>query len=220
MLAIETYSEIYTGDRKNADTPQWLEKLKLDWLLETDNEHEKFDNRPLLEELDIDPSEIWYKIRCILLPVFISKWGYQKHVLRDNPDFWGPLMSVTIFSAISVWGQSHVVGWIYTFWFSGSALIFGLGRVLGGDITYSQSLSIIGYSLLPLSTVCLTMMITGSCSGGFNFLGYVLWIFGIVWSSYSAASLLVADEFLDKKPLITYPIILLYIYFMHFFTGV
>lgn len=61
-------------------------------------------------------------------------------------------MSVTIFSAISVWGQSHVVGWIYTFWFCGSALIFGLGRVLGGDITYSQSLSIIGYSLLPLST--------------------------------------------------------------------
>jgi len=73
MSAIETYSEIYTGDRKNADTPQWLEKLKLGWLLETDNEHEKFDNRPLLEELDIDPSEIWYKIRCILLPVFISK---------------------------------------------------------------------------------------------------------------------------------------------------
>lgn len=64
------------------------------------------------------------------------------------------------------------------------------------------------------------MMVTGACTGEFNFFGFVLWIFGIVWSSYSAASLLVADEFLDKKPLITYPIILLYIYFMHFFTGV
>ena len=52
------------------------------------------------------------------------------------------------------------------------------------------------------------MMLTGACTGGFNFFGYVLWIFGIIWSSYSAASLLVADEFLDKKPLITYPIIL------------
>ena len=73
MSATETYNETFTGERKNADTPQWLEKLKLGWLLETDNEHEQFDNRPLLEELDIDPSEIWYKIRCILLPVFISK---------------------------------------------------------------------------------------------------------------------------------------------------
>ena len=60
-------------DRRRTDIPQWLEKLKLGWLLETDNAHELFDNRPLLEELDIDPAEIWYKIRCILLPVFISK---------------------------------------------------------------------------------------------------------------------------------------------------
>jgi len=73
MSATETYNETFTGERKNANTPQWLEKLKLGWLLETDNEHELFDSRPLLEELDIDPSEIWYKIRCILLPVFISK---------------------------------------------------------------------------------------------------------------------------------------------------
>ena len=67
------YSESFSADKKNTDTPQWLARLKLGWLLETDNEHEHFDNLPLLEELDIDPAEIWYKIRCILLPVFISK---------------------------------------------------------------------------------------------------------------------------------------------------
>jgi hypothetical protein len=52
---------------------------------------------------------------------------------------------------VSVWGQSHVVAWICTIWFSGSALIFALARVLGGDVTYAQCLGVIGYSLLPLT---------------------------------------------------------------------
>ena len=72
-------------------------------------------------------------------------------MLRDNPDFWGPLVAVLIFSMVSVWGQSHVVGWINTIWFCGSALIFALARVLGGDVTYAQCLGVIGYSLLPLT---------------------------------------------------------------------
>ena len=39
------------------------------------------------------------------LHYYSIQWGYQKHVLRDNPDFWGPLASVLIFAAISIWGQ-------------------------------------------------------------------------------------------------------------------
>ena len=49
--------------------PEFIQKLGLDWLLETDREHERMFDRPLAEELDIDISEIWYKIRCVLLPL-------------------------------------------------------------------------------------------------------------------------------------------------------
>ena len=38
-----------------------------------------------------------------------------------------------------------------TLWFAGSGLIFFIARVLGGNVTYSQCLGVIGYSLLPLS---------------------------------------------------------------------
>lgn len=45
-------------------------------------------------------------------------------------------------------------------------------------------------------------------------------LFGVFWAAYSAASLLVGDEFKTKKPLLIYPILLLYIYFLSLYTGV
>lgn len=45
-------------------------------------------------------------------------------------------------------------------------------------------------------------------------------LFGVFWAAYSAASLLVGDEFKTKKPLLIYPIFLLYIYFLSLYTGV
>lgn len=45
-------------------------------------------------------------------------------------------------------------------------------------------------------------------------------LFGVFWAAYSAASLLVGDQFKTKKPLLIYPIFLLYIYFLSLYTGV
>lgn len=48
----------------------------------------------------------------------------------------------------------------------------------------------------------------------------VFQLFGVFWAAYSAASLLVGDEFKTKKPLLIYPVFLLYIYFLSLYTGV
>ena len=58
------------------------------------------------EELDIDLKDIYYKVRCVLLP--IQSFGLQKNVIRDNPDFWGPLFVVLAFALVSVYGQMKV----------------------------------------------------------------------------------------------------------------
>jgi len=47
----------------------FLTSFGFGWLVETDREHERMFDRPLVEELDIDLPEIWYKIRCVLLPL-------------------------------------------------------------------------------------------------------------------------------------------------------
>ena len=62
------------------------------------------------EELDVDLKDIFYKIRCVLLP--IRAFGLNRDVLRDNPDFWGPLLVVLAFALISVYGQFRV-SWVY-----------------------------------------------------------------------------------------------------------
>ncbi len=58
------------------------------------------------EELDIDLKDIYYKIRCVLMPM--PSLGYNRQVVRDNPDFWGPLAVVLLFSMISIYGQFKV----------------------------------------------------------------------------------------------------------------
>ena len=44
-------------------------------------------------------------------------------------------------------------------------------------------------------------------------------LFGVVWASYSAGSLLIQDELKNKRLLLMYPILLLYIYFFSLYTG-
>jgi hypothetical protein len=94
-------------------------------------------------------------------------------------------------------------------------IIFILTRVLGGEVTYSQTLGIIGYSLLPLLIGAPFVSLIGHNSWlAFIFKGVV-----VFWASYSAGSLLAQEELSNKKPLILYPTFLLYVYFISVYSG-
>ena len=56
------------------------------------------------EELDIDLKDIYYKLRCVLLPLPRLK----RSIIRDSPDFWGPLLVVLLYALVSVYGQFRV----------------------------------------------------------------------------------------------------------------
>ncbi|XP_009329373.1 PREDICTED: protein YIPF4 [Pygoscelis adeliae] len=253
---------------KESTATTFLRQRGYGWLLEVEDDDPE-DNKPLLEELDIDLKDIYYKIRCVLMPM--PSLGFNRQVVRDNPDFWGPLAVVLFFSMISLYGQFKVVSWIITIWIFGSLTIFLLARVLGGEVAYGQVLGVIGYSLLPLIVIAPVLLVVGSfevvstlikdnimmrrniqncnvssvilsvsmvdvtakriclkcflcvrgdiqCCCYNNTCCYQL--FGVFWAAYSAASLLVGEEFKTKKPLLIYPIFLLYIYFLSLYTGV
>lgn len=85
----------------------------MDQLLDTLNFLSNFSEVILLwflcvtrEELDIDLKDIYYKIRCVLMPM--PSLGFNRQVVRDNPDFWGPLAVVLLFSMVSIYGQFRV----------------------------------------------------------------------------------------------------------------
>ncbi|XP_048951298.1 protein YIPF4 isoform X1 [Canis lupus dingo] len=144
---------------KESTATTFLRQRGYGWLLEVEDDDPE-DNKPLLEELDIDLKDIYYKIRCVLMPM--PSLGFNRQVVRDNPDFWGPLAVVLFFSMISLYGQFRVVSWIITIWIFGSLTIFLLARVLGGEVAYGQVLGVIGYSLLPLIVIAPILLVVGS----------------------------------------------------------
>ncbi|KAM4866648.1 protein YIPF4 isoform 1-T1 [Thomomys bottae] len=144
---------------KESTATTFLRQRGYGWLLEVEDDDPE-DNKPLLEELDIDLKDIYYKIRCVLMPM--PSLGFNRQVVRDNPDFWGPLAVVLFFSMISLYGQFRVVSWIITIWIFGSLTIFLLARVLGGEVAYGQVLGVIGYSLLPLIVIAPVLVVVGS----------------------------------------------------------
>ncbi|XP_025936999.1 protein YIPF4 isoform X4 [Apteryx mantelli] len=91
---------------KESTATTFLRQRGYGWLLEVEDDDPE-DNKPLLEELDIDLKDIYYKIRCVLMPM--PSLGFNRQVVRDNPDFWGPLAVVLFFSMISLYGQFKVI---------------------------------------------------------------------------------------------------------------
>jgi len=194
---------------------QFLDKRGYGWLLDHEDEDEEEEEQlPLLEELDINPADILIKVKAALIPLH-KKGSTDRTMIRDNPDFWGPLGVVLLYSMLSMVGQFRVVSWIITIWIIGSLLVFLLARVIGGEVTYSQTLSVIGYSVLPLIITGLVLPIFH----GFYYPSLILMLHGVIWAAYGAASLLAIEELSKKRILMIYPIFLLYVYLFSLYTG-
>lgn len=194
---------------------QYLESSGFKWITELDDvdEDEEIFHKPLLEELSVDLFSIGTKVQSVLIPM--PRKGFNQRILRDSPDFWGPLVVVLIYSLLSLYGQFRVISWIITIWLAGSFMIYLLARVLGGEINWSQCAAVIGYSLLPLIVVgCILPTIKWA-----PLVSLLVKILGVSWCVYSAGSLLCLEELEQKRPLILYPILLLYLYFFSLYTG-
>ncbi|CAI4226113.1 unnamed protein product [Auanema sp. JU1783] len=190
----------------------YLENKGFGWLLEAKEDLDS--HTSLLEELDIDLTDIYYKIRCVLLP--LPYFRMKLNIVRESPDFWGPLGVVLAFSMLSIYGQISVLSWILTMWFCGGFMVYFIARALGGDVGYSQVLGVIGYCLIPL--VCTGFF--SSLLSRFHYISSILGMLGVIWSVYSSGTLLCEDELQSKKFLLLYPVFLLYVYFYSLYSGV
>ncbi|XP_065832984.1 protein YIPF4-like [Oscarella lobularis] len=207
---IETQNGV-DSDQRGGTTKEFLSNKGFGWLLEVDDA-DIDTSKSLLEELDVDPRDIMRKLGHVIFPFRSPE---QKSSIRDNADFWGPLLVVVAYAVVSLYGQFRVVSWIITIWLVGSFIIFLLARVLGGEVQFGQCLSVIGYSLLPL-------IVTGSALFlviGLPLISLLTKTVGVLWAAYSASSCLVTEELDKKRSLLLYPIFLLYIYFFSLYTG-
>ncbi|VDK62382.1 unnamed protein product [Onchocerca ochengi] len=203
----------YRNIMQGGYTSRFLENRGFGWLLDVDDDIIDF-QKPLLEELDIDLSDIYYKVCCVLFP--LPYFRLKLCIVRESPDFWGPLFIVSTYALLSLYGQLSVLSWILTIWFIGSFLVFFLARALGGEVGYGQVLGIVGYCLIPLVVVGLIISVLSR----FRLFCIIIGCFGVLWSVYSAGTLLCVEELHGKRTLLLYPVFLLYIYFFSLYSGV
>ena len=138
-------------------------------------------------------------------------------LIKENPDFWTPLTIVLLFAMISMYSGIYVTSWIILIWIFGSGLIFILARVLGGEFSYALVLGTIGYCLIPIIFCSFMAYIFNFAS---SFLGHVCKLVGVLWATLGSSNFLASMEYKDKQILLAYPIFLLYIYFLHLYSGV
>jgi hypothetical protein len=137
-----------------------------------------FDNDaepPLLEELGIDPAEIWKKAKAVSLP---SRGAIPASLLADA-DLAGPLFFSTLLGfALLFQGKLHF-GYIFGFGLTGCTLMWLLINLMTdvrdanapGGIDFERCVSVLGYALLPiigLAVLHIALPVRGVLGFGLN----------------------------------------------------
>merc|ERR1712060_945039 len=134
--------------------------------------------------------------------------GGNQAVLLREWDLWGPLLFTLTLSSLLATGAPHppsvfatVLGMLTV-----GALALTLNvALLGGPVAALRSFAVLGYAMVPLvvaSLVCLIPVPT---------VRFVVLLFGLAWSSSSAAALLGASVPRRRRVLAIYPVVLLYL---------
>ncbi|CAB4399249.1 Yip1-domain-containing protein [Rhizophagus irregularis] len=144
----------------------------------------------------------------------------RRDVLKDW-DLWGPLilcLSLAIILSfngptgqdISIFTGVFVIVWC------GSAIVTINAKLLGGAVSFFQSVCTLGYCIFPLVLIAFVNIFTSNI-----FIRIPLVILALGWSLYASVSFLSASHLANRRTLAVYPLFLFYsvIGWMVFVTG-
>jgi len=145
----------------------------------------------------------------------------EKKSLLKEWDLWGPLVLCT-FMAMILQGSSDtadnsndggpefaevfVIVWI------GSMIVTLNSKLLGGNISFFQSVCVLGYCLLPTTIaliVCRIILMVEQTTFLF-ILRFIIAIIGFMWATYASMAFLGDSQPPGRKVLAVYPIFLFY----------
>lgn len=139
-------------------------------------------------------------------------------LLRDW-DLWGPLLLCVTLALLLQGGAAdsddqggpQFAEVFVIIWF-GSIIITLNSKLLGGTISFFQSLCVLGYCILPLTVamaVCRLVLVGGSGVVSFAVrLAVVTASFG--WSTFASTAFLADSQPPNRKALVVYPVFLFY----------
>ncbi|KAL4656711.1 protein YIPF6 [Arapaima gigas] len=140
-------------------------------------------------------------------------------LLCISGDLWGPLLLCVMLALLLQGGAAdskedggpQFAEVFVIIWF-GSVVITLNSKLLGGTISFFQSLCVLGYCILPLTVamiVCRLVLLGGSGTGSF-IVRLIMVVASFSWSTFASTAFLADSQPPNRKALVVYPIFLFY----------
>jgi len=167
------------------------------------------------ESIKRDIIQVGRRLKLVILPG-LSTERIQAE-LRDW-ELWGPLficMSLAIIlSVVANDDASLVFSVIFVVVWVGSAVVTINAQLLGGKISFFQTLCLLGYCIFPLLISTALCFLWNKVIGGTvaEILQFVSVVIALSWSIWASASFMADARFPDgRKLLALYPVLLFYL---------
>ena len=173
-------------------------------------------NEPVIDTILRDVKRIGFKLKYVLLPKVQEEKAKE---LRDW-DLWGPLLLCMLLSlTLSLSSSSSatekteetaslVFSIVFCLISVGSVIITINTLLLGGTISFFQSVCVLGYCLFPMNIAALIV-----CPWGFPmFVKLIIVAAGFTWATLSSVGFMSQLVNADRKALAVYPVLLFYLF--------
>lgn len=170
-------------------------------------------DEPVTETIMRDLRQVYAKLRIVLLPIGRDSSQSILQKLREW-DLWGPLLVCLLLSSVlSISAPSSssslVFATVFVIVWCGAALVTVNAQLLGGSISFFQSVCILGYCVFPLTLASISLLIisffVNSVVLKLLFVGA-----GFVWSTQASVVFMngvIADE---RRAIAVYPVFIFY----------
>ncbi|GMM51277.1 transporter [Starmerella bacillaris] len=163
------------------------------------------DESSLLEELGVNFGHIAQKTKAVLLPI---SSGVGNEGLMNDSDLAGPVLFFLLFGIFLFLSRKSHFGYVYGFALVGTFLLYSILNLMADKhIDFMKTISVLGYSLLPLVLTALV----GIGVNLNNLIGYLVGALAVLWCTFSASGIFIGYLQLSHvRVLVAYPLVLFY----------
>ncbi|CAB3997016.1 YIPF6 [Paramuricea clavata] len=180
---------------------------------DSDDEPSTLDE-PVSETLKRDAKAVGKKFFHVL-------WPRETKTLLREWDLWGPLV-LCIFLAVMLQGSHSLISGeaaggpefaeVFVIVWIGSSLVTLNSKLLGGTLSFFQSVCVLGYCVLPLDMallICQLILLASQTTLLFA-IRFAIVILAFAWSTFASVKFLGDSQPSHRKALAVYPIFLFY----------
>lgn len=161
-------------------------------------------------------------LKAVGVKFFHVLYPKQSEMLLREWDLWGPLilcvvMALMLQSSPEDLDKKQVGGpefsEVFVIFWAGSVIVTLNSKLLGGKISFFQSVCVLGYCVSPLALaliICRLILMFSNQNVALFIVRFLVVCFAFAWSTFASTAFLATNQPYSKKYLAMYPIFLFY----------